>query len=64
MEVLKSRIAKRQVTISKESRARAQTRCYYSTEKLLRDFPGLYLSYAAGYRKPYGRLFSCRDRQA
>ncbi|WP_106522025.1 NAD-dependent epimerase/dehydratase family protein [Taibaiella chishuiensis] len=40
MEVLKSRIAKRQVTISKESARTAQTRCYYSNEKLLRDFPG------------------------
>lgn len=40
MEVLKSRIADRQVTISKESARTAQTKCYYSNEKLLRQFPG------------------------
>lgn len=40
MEVLKSRLANRQVTISKESARTAQTRCYYSNEKMKRDFPG------------------------
>lgn len=40
MEVLKSRMAARQVTISKESARTAQSKCYYSNEKLLRDFPG------------------------
>ena len=40
MEVLKSRIADKQVTISKESARTAQTKCYYSNEKLLRQFPG------------------------
>ncbi len=39
MEVLKSRIAAKQVTISKESARTAQTKCYYSNEKLLRHFP-------------------------
>lgn len=39
MEVLKSRIAAKQVTISKASARTAQTKCYYSNEKLLRHFP-------------------------
>lgn len=39
MEVLKSRIAGKQVTISKESARTAQTRCNYSNEKLPAHFP-------------------------
>lgn len=42
LEVLKSRIGKKTVTISKESARTAQTKCYYSNEKLQQHFPSFH----------------------
>lgn len=39
-EVIKSRLAGKEVTISKDSARTAQARCYYDNGKFLRQFPG------------------------